>query len=82
MITFLEVKSYKYRRFCSEYKNELSRAADENRVLGRTIEELVDPPKTEGDVTIKTRPSRLLNRNQSCFSNLFCLFFLKSERIF
>ena len=33
------VKSYKYRRFCDEYRTELNRATDEIELLGRTIEE-------------------------------------------
>lgn len=33
------VKSYKYRRFCDEYRNELNRATNEIELLGRTIEE-------------------------------------------
>ena len=33
------VKSYKYRRFCDEYRTELNRATNEIELLGRTIEE-------------------------------------------
>ena len=33
------VKSYKYRRFCDEYRTELYRATNEIELLGRTIEE-------------------------------------------
>ena len=33
------VKSYKYRRFCVEYRTELNRATNEIELLGRTIEE-------------------------------------------
>lgn len=32
-------QSYKYRRLCDEYRTELNRATNENRELGRTIEE-------------------------------------------
>lgn len=32
-------QSYKYRRFCDEYRTELNRATNEIELLGRTIEE-------------------------------------------
>ena len=33
------IQSYKYRRFCDEYRTELNRATNEIELLGRTIEE-------------------------------------------
>lgn len=33
------IQSYKYRRFCDEYRNELNRATNEIELLGRTIED-------------------------------------------
>ena len=33
------IQSYKYRRFCAEYRTELNRATNEIELLGRTIEE-------------------------------------------
>ena len=36
---YSSVKSYKYRRLCDQYREQLNTATDENRELRRTIEE-------------------------------------------
>lgn len=33
------IRSYRYRRFCNQYRTELNRATNEIELLGRTIEE-------------------------------------------
>ena len=44
------VKSYKYRRFCDEYRTELNRATNEIEVLGRTIEECQNITGSIGEI--------------------------------
>ena len=44
------VKSYKYRRLCAEYRNELNRATNEIELLGRTIEKCQNITGSIGEI--------------------------------
>ena len=44
------VKSYKYRRCCDEYRNELNRATNEIELLGRTIEKCQNITGSIGEI--------------------------------
>ena len=44
------IKSYRYRRLCTEYRTELNRATNEIELLGRTIEECQNITGSIGEI--------------------------------
>ena len=47
---YSSVKSYKYRKLCNQYREQLDRATDENRELRRTIEECQSITESIGEL--------------------------------